>query len=155
MVVRPYQKGDITKIRIRIGDDWGGFSENAVLSGLAYTLFENGKPVASGGIIPAWEGVGGAWCVISDDVRGQGLRLTRVAKDLMRSTMAIMKIHRLQAFVRTDQPEYRRWAEVFGFEVEGIARCAAPDKTDLNGSSSSLHYDCGHSLLCLPRHGGG
>ncbi len=131
MVVRPYTKGDLMKVRIRLGDDMGAHSEEAMLSGSCFTFFLDGEPVASMGVIHAYHGVGGVWCVISDQVRGHGIEFCRRTRNLLKQSMKIMKIHRAHAFVRKENDEYIRFSRLMGMKIEGVMEKASPEKTDL------------------------
>jgi RimJ/RimL family protein N-acetyltransferase len=131
VVVKPYNDLDITKLRIREGDDWGGFSEIAIQSGNAFTVWDDDEPVAAMGIIPAYKHVGGVWAVITDGARGHGFELTRYAQNLLILMMRNMNMHRVQAFVKKEKPEYVRWAKLLGFEVEGVMRKGTPEQRDM------------------------
>ncbi len=128
MVVKPYVLGDSASIDARIGDDWGIAGQ---ADGMAYTLWDNDKPIACGGVLPVWDGVGSVWCVMSNDVRNHGLELTKKVRFLMNDTMEFYSMHRLNAIVSVNKPEYVRWARLMGFEIETVLEKAAPDKTDL------------------------
>lgn len=130
MEIREYKKGDVLKIAVRLGDDWGGVNETAMQSGAAFTFLINSQPVAVMGIIPVYQGVGGVWCFISDAVRGHGYELCRRSKTLLDKSMAAMNLHRVQAFVERDKTEYIRWSKIMGFNVEGVLFKGAPDKKD-------------------------
>ena len=69
--------------------------------------------------------------MMSDEVRGHGLRLTRFTRTATEIVMKAKGWHRIQATVRCDKPEYQRWARLMGFECEGRLRKAAPDKSDV------------------------
>jgi len=131
MVVKGYKKGDLAKIKMRLGDDMGSYSEIAIMSGHSFTFYMNDEPVATMGVINAYTGVGGVWCVISDGVRGSGFEFCRRAKWLLNNTMRLMKIHRAHAFVRRDNIEYVRFSQLMGMRVEGVMVKASPEKTDL------------------------
>ena len=131
MVIKNYIEGDIAKVRIRLGDDLGGFSESAISNGPAYTFWKDEEPVAVMGVIPAYTGVGGVWCVISDSARGKGTELSRRARRLLTLTMERLNLHRVHAFVRRDNSEYIRWARFMGFNVEGVMFKGTPEKKDM------------------------
>lgn len=128
MVVKPYQLGDSALVNTRARDDWGVAGQ---ADGMAYTLWDGDTPIACGGVLPNYEGVGSVWCVVSDEARHHGLELTKKVKFLMNDTMEFYGMHRLNALVLSDKDEYVRWAKIMGFEVEAKLEQAAPDKTDL------------------------
>ena len=130
-MVKPYQKGDYAKLRIRAGDDWGAFSESIVSRGTAYTIWEDGAPVACGGFVYNLPGVYSCWCAVTDTLRGRGMAFTRLVKRRMDEMMKRPDVHRLQAQVRVDKLEYYRWAQLFGMKGEGIMHKATHDQVDV------------------------
>lgn len=129
--VRPYTAGDRECIKVRnidLGQDI--IAENLILQSLSYTIFIGEEPVACGGVIPAGGGVVGCWTIISDNVRGQGLALTRKTKFLLADAMRCYDAHRAQMIVVPGKKEYMRWAKLLGFETEGLLRQATHDKQD-------------------------
>lgn len=128
MVVKPYKLGDSALVKMRENDDWGITGQ---MHGIAYTIWDNDKAIACGGVIPSYEGVGSVWCIVSDDIRGKGLEFTKKVKFLMKDTTSFYGMHKLNAMVMSNNSEYKRWAKLMGFKEEAILEQAAPDKTDL------------------------
>ncbi len=129
IVIDGYTKGDVHLLNVRDGDGFGVPPEDE--SGFGWTMKLDGKPIGCGGFQGIGQGIGVVWVMLSDEVRGHGLKLCRFARMATDIAFEEMGWHRIQAAVRCDMPEYQRWAELMGFECEGRLRKAAPDKTDL------------------------
>lgn len=128
-MIVPYEAGDVAQLEVRPGDGFGTPTEDQ--PGLAWTMKAAGKPVACGGFVEIGYGVAMVWVIASDGVRGHGRKFCRFARRATRIACEEMGWHRVQAAVRADRREYQRWAELMGFEREGVLRKAAPDKSDL------------------------
>ncbi len=124
-----YRKGDVFALKIRDGDGFGVPPEDEV--GFGWTMKKAGRPIGCGGFLDIGQGIGLVWVMLSDEVRGHGVKLCRFARTATEIAFEEMGWHRIQAAVRCDRPEYQRWARMMGFECEGRLRKAAPDKTDL------------------------
>ncbi len=128
-MIDSYSEDDIYKLDIREGDGIGVPLTNHPPP--AWTMKEDGRPIACGGVVHAGGGVGVIWMYTTDAARGHGVKLCRFAKTAINIVFEEMRFHRLQAVIRADRPEYTRWARLMGFECEGLMKKAAPDKTDL------------------------
>ena len=129
IVIDRYEPGDVFKLNIRDGDGFGVPPQDEV--GFGWTFKKQGKPVGCGGFVDIGQGIGMAWVMATDEVRGHGLRVCRFTRMAIGIAFEEMGWHRIQAAVRCDRPEYQQWAELMGFQREGRLRKAAPDKTDL------------------------
>lgn len=106
------------------------FSDEVVVKNLAFTGVLNGKIIASGGIYPMWNGVGEAWFVGSNSILNHPILITKTIKKYLKDLMNLNNFHRVQAFVRKDWNEAKRWIEVVGMQQEGIVRSFSPDGRD-------------------------
>ena len=129
IVIDSYTEGDVYKLDIREGDGLGIPPMDQPPP--AWTMKKDGWPIACGGVVHVGGGIGVVWVQVTDEARGYGLKLCRFARIAMKIVFEDMKFHRVQATVRADRPEYRRWAELMGFECEGLMKKAAPDQSDL------------------------
>ena len=129
IVIDSYTEGDVYKLDIREGDGLGIPPMDQPPP--AWTMKKDGRPIACGGVVHVGGGIGVVWVQVTDEARGYGLKLCRFARIAMKIVFEDMKFHRVQATVRADRPEYRRWAELMGFECEGLMKKAAPDQSDL------------------------
>ena len=89
------------------------------------------RPIGCGGFVEIDTGIGMVWMMLTDEVRGHGLKLSRFARWATEIAFECTGWHRIQTAVRCDRPEYQRWAKLMGYECEGRLRKAAPDKTDI------------------------
>ena len=90
-------------------------------SGPAYTI-TNGVPVACGGILPLWKGVGEGWVVTSALVEQHPFMF---AKTIWRETLRLIKdldLDRIQTVVDAEHTVSMRWVERMGFENEGLMK---------------------------------
>ncbi len=128
-MIDSYTKGDCHLLDIRDGDGFGVPPQDEV--GFGWTFKKDNKPVGCGGFVDIGQGIGLAWVMATDEVRGNGLKVCRFTRMAIKIAFEEMGWHRIQAAVRCDRPEYQQWAELMGFQREGRLRKAAPDKTDL------------------------
>ncbi len=128
-MIESYTEGDVYQLNLREGDCLGVPPIDQPPP--AWTMKKDGRPIACGGIVHIGGGVGVVWVQATDEVRGHGLKLCKFARKAVHVAFARMKFHRIQATVRTDRPEYCRWAELMGFEREGLMRKATPSKEDV------------------------
>lgn len=125
---RPYEEGDVYRIRIRNGDAMGELI--SIPDGEKWTMTKDGEPIACAGFMTVEDGIAVLWSFISDEARGHGLMLVRFARRLINGALAD-EFHRIQCMVRADRPEYIRFARAIGLEPEGLLRKATKDKIDL------------------------
>jgi len=92
--------------------------------------FCDGKLIASIGIIVPYPGLGEAWAVITPLGHQHALWLHRHVKSGILSLSEALKLRRLQATVKANFPEGRRWAESLGFVAEAILEGWGPDGSD-------------------------
>jgi hypothetical protein len=92
-----------------------------LLKGKAYTI-TNGQPVACGGILPLWNGVGEGWVVTSPMVEKYPILFT---KTIWRATYRLiesMDLDRVQTVIDAEHTVSQKWAERMGFKNEGLMR---------------------------------
>lgn len=128
-MIRPYEEDDVFKVKIRLGDPLGAVVGN--YPGPAWTMEKDGRVIAVMGITAVSGGIGLVWSFISDEARGHGKMMVKFAREKMKFALTEMRFHRLQAVVREDRPEYQRFAELMGFQKEGLMRKACANGDDL------------------------
>ena len=101
-----------------------------VAPGLAFTGLIDGYVIASAGIKPLWPGVGEAWIVASDNMPKKKLSVIKLIRENFDRMIQDNNFVRVQAGVRYDWPEAKRFAEFLGFEHEGIMKKYGPDGQD-------------------------
>ena len=117
-IMEPLERGDLK--------NWADRNES---DGPSYTLSYLGKPVGCFGVRIYWPHVGEAWVILSKDVKDYGAA-NPYGKRCFERLIDEYNLHRVGAFVRTDRPEFVRYAEYMGFEREGTCRKFMPDGTD-------------------------
>jgi len=90
--------------------------------GPAVTLFKDDEPVACGGIVLMWPGVGEAWIVFGEKAYRYPKEIFRVCLRFMASAIKHFKLVRIQASTVAEFEEANRWAEHLGFIMEGTRR---------------------------------
>lgn len=89
---------------------------------LGRTWAIDGKPLAVGGLLPTCAGVAEMWSVISDAGLKRPKTLLRFAKHFIQVAEGRLSLHRIGIRCNAKLPEPREFAEVLGFQVEGLIR---------------------------------
>lgn len=93
--------------------------------GPCWSVIIYGRVVACGGLFVPWEGRGIAWAIISSDA--PFVTLTRAVLRVL----AMPGIpRRVECFVDVHFQQGMRWAEMLGFQREGLMRSFTPDGRD-------------------------
>lgn len=88
--------------------------------GPAFTLFDGDQPVACGGVVIAWKGVGEAWLVPHEDAEEWGTAIIYAARHFLRTIRKDENLHRLQAVRVSGSGVDRRWFRAMGFKEEPV-----------------------------------
>lgn len=100
--------------------------------GLAFTGVLGDRILGCAGIVMPWPGIGMAWMVLSEDIGGHSVWMTRMVKGFMRDVVRCYNLHRIEAVVLSDNVRNQRWIERLGFSREnGAARQYTPDRKDM------------------------
>lgn len=94
--------------------------------GQAWTALVDGRPIACAGFVLVWEGRAYAWALIDKDAGPYMLQITRV----IRKHLAASGFRRVEMAVDRSFADGRRWAQMLGFECEGLARAYLPNGHD-------------------------
>lgn len=86
---------------------------------LAWTMVRGDQPLAIGGVLPLWEGVGEAWAIVTLGAQRHPMAFHRAAKRRLYEMQAHGKFHRIQCVVEWNHTVGHRWAESLGFMYEG------------------------------------
>ena len=137
MRLRPYRNNDLQHILRKAHDDkYGEIGEAATLelcTGGNTLVFEHdGIPVAILGIRKLWPGVAAIWSIISNQIRGHGLELTRASIAILNDYAKAQEIRRYEAAVKSDIEENGKWLTLLGFKYECTHNQAALDGSDLD-----------------------
>jgi len=93
---------------------------NAENIGVTYVIDD--KPIASGGVIPMWEGVGTSWMACSKDYKNYAVSVGRYMLDTISSAFDIFDLRRIQATCDEKDEESIKFHEWAGYEKEGILK---------------------------------
>ena len=111
-----------------------GFEDNHIYNysteGNAYTMFVNGKPVFSIGIVILWSGVAEGWVLASQNIFELKFLAAKTMKELTDDMCKKNKIKRLQTSVKSDFKLGVRFATWLGLEIEGLKKSYGPDGSD-------------------------
>jgi len=125
-----YAKGDVFKVQFREGDTFGTFAvehSNTV----AWTMKDGDTIIGCAGYVKECDGVATFWGFFSEDTRGHGRTIIKYARHTLEQIGEFWELRRIQAAVRADRPEYRRFIEMLGFEYEGCLKKAAANGEDV------------------------
>jgi len=96
----------------------------------AYTGLYKGKVIGSVGLMPWWTGMAELWMYLGKDAFIQKKQGIKILQWFMNHLIEEMKLHRIQAVVKTDFKEGHRFAEFFGFKNEGNMASYSAAKDD-------------------------
>ena len=97
-------------------------------AGPAWTAFAGGWPLACGGVVRFWPGAGELWCWTGAGAARWFVAFSRLARARMDGLLAPGGFHRLQAHVREDDPQARRFVRFLGLTPEGRCPGYGPDR---------------------------
>lgn len=99
--------------------------------GAAWSLHQDGRPVAAFGLTQATEWSTNAWLITTPEITPQSWRkLLRHARTVRINALA-SGLSRIECSVLATWPKARRFAEQLGFELEGVRRAAGRDGEDV------------------------
>jgi L-amino acid N-acyltransferase YncA len=135
--VRPYQQGDILKIKPRdvYANDLTLNSRVEELTESAdtycYTVTnETDTPIAIIGLTLLWEGVADIWGVISDEVKKTPIAFHKQIMHSMNFYAEELKLRRLQVYVQAEFNDGCKWLRSLGFVTEGRLASFGPEGKD-------------------------
>lgn len=102
----------------------------AFARGPAFTIWDDGRCVAAGGIVIHWEGVGEAWLYLSDWIYPHALSFVKVIKERLEAIIREHRLVRVQTPLCALMPTNIRFARALGFRAEGVLRKYGPDGSD-------------------------
>jgi RimJ/RimL family protein N-acetyltransferase len=101
-----------------------------LIDGFSKTAFVDGEPIAIGGLVIYWPGVGESWLILSKKANDHKTEITRCIRRIVKQFVTENKLHRLQVNVRTDFPQARKLVEHLGFVYEGTLKRYTPNGVD-------------------------
>ncbi len=95
-----------------------------------YTLLEDGKIVAMGGVHMLWDKVGEAWVMLGKGAKSKPRTVAKYADLMFDVIVHKNKLNRVQASIAVNDAKAVRFGKWMGFEMEGLMRSYGPDGSD-------------------------
>ena len=132
MEIRPFKIEDVDDLRMT--DCFAKLFRKNVNTVYSSTATKDGKVIFCTGGTPLWKGVLEIWMSVVDRSNPTGIVLA--ARKIMIDTIAKHRLTRIQAVVRADNPQARRFMGLLGF------KCETPDglrKFNEDGTDSYMY----------------
>jgi hypothetical protein len=132
--VRQFEPEDAFKVQNRDGDQ---SSVDVVLAqaagGPAFTAVLGEQPIALGGIVIPWPGMGMCWMALSDEAEPYMAWLSITTRRFMLAAVKDYSLHRVEAVALQGSAKNQQWLEWLGFtrEVNGVAQAYLTDKRNM------------------------
>lgn len=94
------------------------------------TLTADNKPIACGGFIPYWQGVGEVWCLYDETLCKHLKQTMRWTRDWLATITNEWSLKRIQTAVRIDNLPAINWMSHLGFSPESTLHKYGMDGTD-------------------------
>lgn len=138
--IRPFKASDLVWVMAEGVKEFGlRFLPHEQIDELAQSREDNGKCITGlvdgvivgcGGIDELWPGVGEVWVLLSYEVDKYPIRAYEVIRQGLEELIEHNSLRRCQAWGRVGFAASHTLFRHLGFEVEGKARCYAPDGAD-------------------------
>lgn len=92
-------------------------------NGPSFTALIDDKIVGCAGIMILWPGVGYGWVAFGKEIEKYPVWFTRITRAVVRDTIRVHNLHRIEAAVLCGEVRNHRWARLLGFTLEQNA-CA-------------------------------
>lgn len=132
-MIVPYQPDHLTRLLLQPSQaimqpmlSKKEYAESLQIAGPAYSLVDGDDVLACMGLLPQWENRAIAWGLISAKA---GRHFLSIHKAVL-ATMELHRFRRIETSVTCNFENGRRWAEMLGFEREGIMKSFTPDGRD-------------------------
>jgi len=109
---------------------FGYTADKIGIEGQTFTGVVNGYVVACGGIIPLWPGVGEGWVLASYRIHHNRFSVVRSVCVILDNLMEDHGYWRIQGATLANWKQGIRFANLLGFEKEGVMRRYGPDGSD-------------------------
>jgi RimJ/RimL family protein N-acetyltransferase len=94
------------------------------------TIIAEGRPIALVGLTVFRPRVAEVWAVMGEEIRLYPIAATRTVRKLVDTYERQLGLQRMQMMVKEDHPEAQRFAELMGFEKEGVFRKYGHDQAN-------------------------
>ena len=134
-----FKKSDVDKIvsygmNHKLMEIDASFEDNRICNysqpGNAFTMFVDGKPAFSFGLVILWQGVAEGWVMASQNIFDIKFLAAKTMKELTEEMCKRNKIKRLQTSVKAEFKQGVRFATWLGLEIEGLKKNYGPDGSD-------------------------
>ena len=129
--LREFVKEDIDSIELgyeMTQESRDAFTAHYAIDG--YTLLDDGKIVAMGGVHMLWNKVGEAWVLLSKHAKSKPRTVAKYADLMFDVIVHKNKLERIQASIAVNDAKAIRFGKWLGFEMEGLMRKYGPDGSD-------------------------
>lgn len=129
-MLRPYRPGDWDLIHDSLQTEFVSLHADLRIDNCphAATYELDGKPVAAGGVMPYWQGVGMGWIIANDVMRQHPFRFARSITSIFEYYIK-PSYWRVESVVRLDRHDIHRLMTYLGFVPECIAKYYGPDRS--------------------------
>lgn len=133
MILAPFHRNHLIEIELqrKTPKDVGLFSDSSygdtLAAGDSYSIFDGGEVKACLGVFDFMPGVGIAWAMFTQDAGRLLPSLSLRARRYLRTC----KFRRVEAYLDPNFAESIRWAELMGFQFEGVMKKHSPRGDDL------------------------
>ncbi len=133
--IERYRSGDLQWVNPKAGEITGDVRNITHLlhNSYSFTILKNNKPIAIICCSMMWDGFANLIALISDEVRGHGVELTKVCRDLLEVGHLQKNIRQYHAITDMLAEENMKWLELLGFEWTYTLPQASPTSTDIEG----------------------
>lgn len=128
MRIRRWIEGDLA----RIPDPRSAVTEHLAASSTSFTITDDDdQPLMIIGFVKLWEGCAQVWAIPSDSVRGKGLWLVRLARNMLKICARDYNLHRYHTLMDPMDTESLKWIRLLGFHHEATFKKAYADGREL------------------------
>jgi hypothetical protein len=133
MIVKPFEAWHLDELTLQDSQSIfepslvnSGYGLSLQTAGPAYSAVIDDKVIACLGIIPQWENRAIAWGLISGDAGKYFIGVHKAVKRFL----DLQDYARIETSVSCNFDQGHRWAQMLGFEREGMMRKYTPDGRD-------------------------
>ena len=129
--IRPYVPEDVLTLKLPYKLTRKQREELAVGGNIVgFTVCEDDKPIAVGGVHLLWEGVAECWLLASQNAVEKPVSLARYTKKYFNAIIKLNALKRAQATVFHGDSKALAFAEWLGMENEGLMKKYGPNGED-------------------------
>ena len=140
-MIRVFQKEDLQNMNIHISQAWiKPYLTDEVLNSIevsqdAYTVVEDGKVIACGGVALTEDGIGKAWAFFSDDA---GKYMYKITKMVLKYLPTFREYDKIVASVEDNFEQGNKFMNLVGFTKEKFIENFLPNGASVNMYGRSI-----------------